>query len=219
MIACRTIIGRGLPHEGTRAAHSAQLTREHTDAARRALDWPHPAFEIPEPILSAWRAAGQRSRPDYDAWQARVAALSPEKRRLLDRLREGRLPDGWERPLRDFKRRAAERGEPEYGIKLSGDILDAVADSIPELLSGAPDLEGATKHKRRLASFSPEDRGGRYVHYGIREHVLGSMLNGMAAHKGVVPCGVTYLVFSDYMRPASSARGDDGIAGAVRVQP
>jgi transketolase len=88
MIACRTIIGRGLPEvEGTRAAHSAPLDKAQTDAARRYLGWPHPPFEIPDDILGAWRAAGRRSLPLYEAWQARVAALSPDKRRELDRLR------------------------------------------------------------------------------------------------------------------------------------
>ena len=202
MIACRTIIGRGLPQiEGTRAAHSARLDREQTDAARAYLNWPHPPFEIPEPVCAAWREAGRRSLPDYQAWQARVAALPVEKRRELDRLREGRLPEGWRDALHAFKRRALEARKAEYGIKLSADIIDMLAEAIPELLSGAPDLEGATQHKRRLAPFTATDHSGRYVHYGIREHAMGAMLNGMAAHGGVVPIGVTYLVFSDYMRP------------------
>jgi transketolase len=202
MIACRTVIGRGLPRiEGTRAAHSARLYREQTDAARQYLDWPHPPFAVPDDVLSAWREAGRRSLPEHEAWQARVAALDPEKRRLLDRLKEGRLPDGWERPLRAFRERALKERSAEYGIKLSGDIVDMLAETIPELLSGAPDLEGATRHKRSLAPFTAQDQGGRYVHYGIREHAMGAMLNGMAAHGGVVPVGVTYLVFSDYLRP------------------
>jgi transketolase len=203
MIACTTVIGRGLPKvEGTRAAHSARITKEIAAAAREHLEWPHAPFEVPDPVLNAWRDAGRRSLPAYEAWQARVQALNPEKRRLLDRLREGRLPDGWERPLLAFRDRALQEPRPEYGIKLSGDIVDLLSDAIPELLSGAPDLEGATGHKRKLAPFSGRNPDGRYVHYGIREHAMGSMLNGMAAHGGVVPVGVTYLVFSDYMRPA-----------------
>src|SRR3954454_10480627 len=203
MIACRTDIGRGMPGvEGTRAAHSARLLEAHTGAAREYLGWRSPLFVVPEDVLMAWRKAGRRSLPDYEALQARVAALPADKRRTLDRLREGRLPEGWEAPLRAFKRRAGEEGLTESGIKTSGDILDLLTDAIPELLSGAPDLEGATQHKRRLRAFTAEDRGGRYVHYGIREHAMGAMLNGMAAHGGVVACGVTYLVFSDYMRAA-----------------
>jgi transketolase len=202
MIACRTIIGRGLPGvEGTRAAHSARLDKEQTDAARHYLNWPYPPFEIPDDILSAWRDAGRRSMAAYEAWQARLAALTPDKRREVDRLREGRLPEGWQKVLHTFKQQALDRHTPEYGIKLSADIIDRLADAIPELLSGAPDLEGATQHKRRLAPFTASDHGGRYIHYGVREHAMGAMLNGMAAHGGVVPLGVTYLVFTDYMRP------------------
>ena len=202
MIRCTTVIGRGLPEvEGTRAAHSARIFREGADAARQYLGWPHAPFEIPDDILDAWREAGRRSLPEYEAWQSRVDALPPEKRRLLDRLKEGRLPEGWQEPLRAFRERAARDPSAESGIKLSGDIVDILAEAIPELITGAPDLEGATRHKRALAPFTASDHGGRYVHYGIREHAMGAMQNGMAAHGGVVPVGVTYLVFSDYMRP------------------
>ncbi len=202
MIGCRTVIGRGIPGvEGTRAAHSARVLRRHTDAAREALGWNHLAFVVPEDVLGAWREAGRRSLPDHEAWQARVAALPAERRREFDRLREGRLPEGWADSLRAFARRAAGERRAEYGIKTSGDIVDLVAEAIPELVSGAPDLEGATQHKRRLGAFTASDQGGRYVHYGVREHAMGAMMNGMAAHGGVVPVGVTYLVFSDYMRP------------------
>jgi transketolase len=202
MICCTTIIGRGLPQvEGTRAAHSARIHKEQAEAARHYLGWPHAPFEIPDEILAAWREAGRRSLPEYDAWRNRVEALGPERRRLLDRLREGRLPDGWDKPLRAFRERAAREQSAESGITLSGDIVDMLAEAIPELISGAPDLEGATKHKRQLAPLTALDRSGRYVHYGIREHAMGAMQNGMAAHAGVVPIGVTYLVFSDYMRP------------------
>ena len=172
---------------------------------------------IPEDVLTAWREAGRRSLPDYEAWQARVAALPADKRRTLDRLREGRLPEGWEAPLRAFKRRAGEERLTESGIKTSGDILDLLTDAIPELLSGAPDLEGATQHKRRLRAFTAEDRGGRYVHYGIREHAMGAMLNGMAAHGGVILR--RHLPGLHRLHAGGDAHGGhDGPAGAVRVQ-
>ena len=203
MIACTTAIGRGIPRvEGLRIAHSGRLYREDTDAARRHLGWPHAPFEIPAGILAAWREAGSRGAVEQAAWQRRVEALPADKRSALDRIREGRLPDGWEGALRAFKARAAESGHSDHGYKISGDIVDLLTEAIPEMFSGAPDLEGATLHKRRLPSFTAEDRGGRYVHYGIREHAMGSMLNGMAAHGGVVATGITYLVFSDYERPA-----------------
>ena len=202
MIACRTTIGRGLPGaEGTRAAHSARITAAQSQAARAALDWPHAPFEIPQPIRDAWAGAARRSLGEYEAWQARAAALPAQRRTQLDRLREGRLPEGWRDRLHAFKRAALANPAPEFGIKLSADIVDQLAEAIPELVAGAPDLEAPTQHKRRLPAFSAGNQGGRYVHYGIREHAMGAMMNGMAAHGGVLPVGVTYLVFSDYMRP------------------
>jgi transketolase len=87
-------------------------------------------------------------------------------------------------------------------VASSGEILDALSDALPELMSGAPDLEAATKHKRRLAAFTAEDRNGRYLHYGVREFAMGAMMNGMAAHRGLRPFGITFLVFSDYERHA-----------------
>lgn len=201
MLACRTVIGRGLPHEGTRAAHSARLFPKDTAAARQMLGWTGEPFAIPEEIGAAWRDAGHRSDGAYEAWTQRIVALPAARRATFERLRRGDLPERWQDSLREFVRGAAGTRLAESGIKLSGDILDRAAASIPELISGAPDLEGATMHKRALPTFSASDQGGRYVHYGIREHAMGAMLNGMAAHGGVVPVGVTYMVFSDYLRP------------------
>jgi transketolase len=200
MIACTTVIGRGLPgREGTRAAHSAKLTPEITAAARRELEWPDAPFVVPADVAAGWREASRRNEPEYAAWQQRVAELPPERRALFERLRSGALPDGWRDALHTYAERGV--GEAKSGIMISGEIVDLLAKAIPELLSGAPDLEGATQHKRSLGSFGPENRTGRYIHYGIREHAMGAMLNGMASHGGVVPVGVTYLVFADYMRP------------------
>ena len=203
MIACTTVIGRGLPKvEGTRAAHSARITKEIAAAAREYLDWPHPPFEVPAPILQAWRDAGRRSLPAYEAWQARVSALTPEKRRLLDRLREGRLPDGWERPLLAFRDRALQEPRPEYGDQALGRHRRPPERRHPRAALGRSRPRRGDRAQAQAARRSAARiHDGRYVHYGIREHAMGSMLNGMAAHGGVVPVGVTYLVFSDYMRP------------------
>ncbi len=201
-IACRTVIGRGLPGvEGTRAAHSARIRPETVAAARAGRDWPHPPFHLPNAVADAWAQAGRRAVPRRDAWRRRVAALPPERRAELDRVMEGRLPEGWAGALRAYATDAAARGHADHGWKLSGDLLERAAAAIPELLAGAPDLEGATQHKRGLHAFTADAPAGRYVHYGVREHAMGAMLNGMAAHGGVVPTGVTYLVFSDYLRP------------------
>lgn len=203
LIACRTIIGRGIPRvQGQRGGHSARLYDDDARAAREALGWAHPPFEIPAVVLDAWRAAGRRSTSEYQAWQARVAALPATERAEFDRVLSGRLPDGWRETVSQFKRRAVEQPAAKDGIMISAEINDLLTDVLPERMVGCADLEAPTSHKRRLQAFTAADRGGAYVHCGIREHVMGAMANGMAAHGGIIPLAVTYLPFSDYERPA-----------------
>jgi transketolase len=203
MIACRTTIGFGIPRvQGQRGAHGGRIFAEDLAAAGKELGWPYAPFTVPDDLRAAWRDAGRRSLGAYESWRARVVALPPDRRRQLDRLREGRLPENWLQPLIAWRARAAAEGKAQGGINSSADIVEVLAAAIPELIAGAPDLEGPTQHKRGLAAFTATDTAGRYVHYGVREHAMGAMLNGMAAHGGVVPLGVTYLVFSDYERPA-----------------
>ncbi|MCW2308967.1 transketolase [Rhodobium gokarnense] len=203
MIACRTFIGFGIPRiQNDRAAHGGKISKEDTDAARETLSWPHAPFEIPADILDRWRYAGRRGEQARKAWEARLAALPEAERAEFRRLMDGRLPAGWDASLRAFKRHEAEAGTARAGIRASGEVLSLVADAIPELISGAPDLEAATQHKRQLAPFTRDDRAGRYIHYGVREHAMGAMMNGMTVHGGIVAVGTTFLVFSDYMRHA-----------------
>lgn len=202
-IACRTVIARGLPRlQGQRGGHSARLYDEDADAARKQLDWPHAPFEVPQAVLQAWRAAGRRSQAEHAAWHARRAALPAAQRAEFDRVLAGNLPDGWRDVLADYKRHAAQAEPASSGILISAEINDRLADILPERMVGCADLEAPTGHKRRLAAFTAQDRKGAYVHCGVREHVMGAMANGMAAHGGVLPLAVTYLAFSDYERPA-----------------
>ncbi|WP_449191465.1 transketolase [Thauera sp.] len=203
LIACRTVIGRGIPRvQGQRAGHSARLYPEDAQATRELLAWPHAPFEIPADILGAWRAAGRRSAADYRAWQARLAALPAAERAEFERVQAGELPTGWREVLTDYRRKAAADTEPKPGIFASAEINDLLVGVLPERIVGCADLEAPTSHKRGLAAFTAEDRGGAYVHCGVREHLMGAMANGIAAHGGAIPLAVTYLAFSDYERPA-----------------
>ena len=204
MIACRTVIARGIARlQGQRGGHSARLFDEDAAIARRELDWPHPPFEVPAPVLQAWRDTGRRTRGDYDAWQQRIASLPAAERAEFQRVMAGELPADWRDVLHTYKRRAlAATGEPQGGIIISAEINDLLTDVLPERMVACADLEAPTSHKRRLKAFTAEDRAGAYVHCGVREHVMGAMANGMAAHGGVIPLNVTYLPFSDYERPA-----------------
>ncbi len=204
LVACRTVIGRGLPRlEGQRGAHGGRVFPKDCDEARAARGWIAPPFTVPADVQDAWRAGVfARNRPDYEAWQARRDALPAERRALFDRLCEGRLPEGWREALAGYRRHAAEAAATKPGIGASSEIVELLTESVPELFSGAPDLEGPIRFKQKLAAFTAGHRGGRYLHYGVREHAMGAMMNGMVAHRGLLPIGATYLVFSDYMRPA-----------------
>lgn len=203
MLACRTIIGRGIPRvQGRREGHSARLHAEDATSARELLRWPHPAFDVPAPVLARWREAGRRSEGAHAAWQQRLAALDPAERREFERVMRGELPEGWRAVLEGYRQRAIESPRAEGGILISAEINDLLAPVLPERMVGCADLEAPTSHKRSLQAFTAEDRSGAYVHCGVREHLMGAMANGMAAHGGVVPLAVTYLAFSDYERPA-----------------
>lgn len=203
MIACRTIIARGIARlQGQRGGHSARLHAEDAQAARTALDWPHAPFDVPADILGAWRAAGRRSDDAYRAWQQRVDALPSAARAEFDRVLRGELPTGWRDVLTEYKRKAVAQQSANGGILISAEINDLLVDVLPERMVGCADLEAPTSHKRRLQAFTAGDRGGAYVHCGVREHLMGAMANGMAAHGGIISLAVTYLAFADYERPA-----------------
>jgi transketolase len=202
MLACRTVIARGIARlQGQRGGHSGKLFDADADAAREELSWPHAPFEIPRDVLDAWRAAGRRSEREYLAWHQRLAALPDAERGEFERIQAGLLPEDWQRVLEDYKKQAVEKGASQAGIMISAEINDLLAH-LPERMVGCADLEAPTSHKRSLHAFTAEDHGGAYVHCGVREHVMGAMANGMAAHGGVIPLAVTYLAFSDYERAA-----------------
>jgi transketolase len=203
LLACRTVIARGIARlQGQRGGHSARLFAEDAQAAREALGWPHAPFDIPADVQAGWRAAGARHRAEHTAWTQRVAVLPAAQRAEFERVMAGQLGDGWRGVLAQYKRDAPTREPLASGIFISAEINDALVDVLPERLVGCADLEAPTNHKRRLAAFTPEDRRGAYLHCGVREHLMGAMANGLAAHGGIVPLAVTYLAFSDYERPA-----------------
>ncbi|MEO7339136.1 MAG: transketolase [Caldimonas sp.] len=203
MIACRTVIARGLSRlQGQRGGHSARLFAEDAAQARRDLGWDAGPFDVPSDVLGAWRSAGARHHGEREAWAARVAALPATERSEFERMLAGTLPAGWRERLDDYKRRAADAEPAASGIFVSAAINEALLDCMPERLVACADLEAPTNHKRGLAAFTAANRRGAYLHCGVREHVMGSMANGMAAHGGLVPLTVTYLAFADYERPA-----------------
>jgi transketolase len=200
LIDCRTIIGWGAPNkQGTSATHGAALGADEVAAARKQLAWDSPPFVIPEPILSAWRGAGRRSAEAHEQWRARLAA-SAERDEFVRRM-EGRLPDlgaldAWLDGLAANPQKVATRRASELA-------LEAINPALPETVGGSADLTGSNNTKTKgQAPLTKEDYSGRYIYYGIREFGMACAMNGMALHGGVIPYGGTFLVFSDYCRPA-----------------
>ncbi|MEX0922760.1 MAG: transketolase [Rhodovibrionaceae bacterium] len=204
MIACKTTIGFGAPNkQGTAAAHGAPLGDEEIAAARKQLGWSSPPFEIPAPIAEAWRGFGARGAKDSAAWAERLAQLSAADRAEFERRLAGTLPEGLEAAIVAFKKQASEAGEKVATRVSSQKVLDVLAPLAPELLGGSADLTGSNNTKAGSQQVvKPGDFSGSYIHYGVREHAMAAAMNGLALHRGVIPYGGTFLVFTDYCRPS-----------------
>ncbi len=203
LIACKTLIARGIPRlEGQRGGHSGKLFPEDRAGMAERLGWTGGSFEIPEPVATAWRSTAERGAQERVAWTERLAGASNAVRDEFERVHERTLQAGWREAIHAFKGCAAQGGKAEFSIAASGEIAAALYDVLPEMMTACADLEAPTNHKRQLAAFNARDRAGRYLHCGVREHAMGALANGMAAHGGVIPLAVTYLPFSDYERPA-----------------
>ncbi len=204
LVACRTTIGYGAPHKaGTAASHGAPLGPEEAAAAKERLGWTAPPFVIPDPVLAAWRAAGARGAPLYEDWKRRLDALPEERRADFLRRQERALPAGWRRALATLKERLAAERPKLATRKASGLALAALGEVVPELVGGSADLTGSNNTLAPgMATIASDDFKGRYIHYGVREHAMAAAMNGMTLHRGFRPYGGTFLVFSDYCRPA-----------------
>ncbi|CAK0760006.1 transketolase 1 [Azospirillaceae bacterium] len=204
LIACRTTIGQGAPTKaGSEKTHGAPLGADEIAAMRQKLGWTWGAFEIPEPILSAWRAAGQRGKADRQAWEQRLQALDAAQGSEFRRLQEGRLPEGWTDAINAFKKNISAKGPKVATRKASQDVLEVLAPVIPELVGGSADLTHSNLTIAKVQKpVKPGDFSGRHVHYGVREFAMAAIMNGMSLHRGVIPYGGTFLVFADYMANA-----------------
>ncbi len=202
LIACKTVIGFGAPNkQGSAATHGAPLGEEEIAAAREALGWPHPPFEIPAAVLEAWRAAGRRSQDAAQAWQDRLAA-SAQRAAFEDQI-AGRLPAGWQEAVAAFKAQVAAEA-PSVATRVSSQkVLEVLTAAVPAMIGGSADLTGSNNTKAKAQGVvTPDDFSGSYIHYGVREHGMAAVMNGLALHGGLIPYGGTFLVFSDYCRPA-----------------
>lgn len=204
MIACKTVIGFGAPTlAGTEKTHGAPLGDTELAGMRDKLGWPHAPFEIPEDVLSAWRAAGARGAAARGEWEARVAALPADVKAAFDAALSGALPQGWDAGLTALKEKAIAEKTKVATRKASQMALEAIVPALPTIVGGSADLTHSNLTVTKdMKSVLPDAMAGNYIHYGVREHGMASVMNGLALHGGFIPYGGTFLVFTDYARPA-----------------
>jgi len=202
LIRVRTHIGHGSPRADSPKAHGEPLGTDNVAATREALGWSHPPFFVPEDVRTHCEQAVARGANLETAWNARLDAYrqeQPDRAALLDTLMRGELPDDWDTDVPSFD----PADKPIATRSASGKVLNGLARRIPTILGGSADLGGSNKSELDDAGdFLAATPEGRNIHFGVREHAMGAIVNGMALHGGVFPYGATFLIFSDYMRPA-----------------
>lgn len=199
LIACKTIIGYGAPNKcGTSKVHGSPLGADELEAMKKNLDWNYAPFEIPNEIIAAWRAAGQKSAADYAAW-SKVASDNKEFIHYIN----NKLPKNWDKALTALKEKAIEEQTKVATRKASQMCLENIVGYIPQIIGGSADLAASNlTFAEGMKTITAADYNGNNIMYGIREHAMGAIMNGLSLHGGVIPYGGTFFVFSDYMRPA-----------------
>ena len=202
LIGCRTIIAKGAPTKaGKNSSHGSALGKDEIAGTRKNLAWEHEPFVIPDEIVTAWRDAAKERAKEYSAWEKRLGAASNGD--AFSARVSGDLGNAWVETAAAFKKKLAE-GQPKEATRVSSqNVLETLVPQLPQLLGGSADLTGSNNTKTKpMTAFNAPDYKGRYVYYGVREHGMAAAMNGIALHGGFVPYGGTFLVFTDYCRPA-----------------
>ncbi|HEX2942973.1 MAG TPA: transketolase [Rhodopila sp.] len=202
LIACSTIIGLGAPSKaGTHGVHGSPLGAKEAEGAKKLLGWHEPAFTVPEDLKERWHAAGSRGAAARRSWLKRLARHA--QRAEFERVMAGRLPENWHEAIAALKQDIADSKPKLASRAASQKCLEYLVPATPALIGGSADLTGSNLTLvKGMASISAGNYGGRYIHYGIREHGMAAAANGMALHGGIIPYIGTFFVFTDYLRPA-----------------
>lgn len=205
MIACRTTIGFGSPSKaGKSSSHGSPLGADDIKGTREALKWTAAPFEVPTDILNDWRKAGERSKAAHADWDKRFAALDAGQRSEFSRRMNGELPKAaLDTAVKTVKEQLTATPK-EIATRTACEFaLETLIPAVPEMIGGSADLTGSNNTRTKsMKAISAADFSGRFIHYGIREHGMAAAMNGMTLHGGVIPYSGTFLVFSDYARPA-----------------
>ncbi len=203
LIACKTTIGYGSPNKaGKSAAHGSPLGPDEIRLTKERLGWNHGAFEIPQEVYDLWSVVGRRGAAARAEWARQLDAKPKLKANFAAAMR-GELPKAYAKAIKAFKAAAAARPQDVATRRASEMTLEAISPTLPGLISGSADLTSSNNTRTGdMGAVTPGNFSGRFVHYGIREHAMAAAMNGMALHGGLIPASGTFLVFSDYCRPA-----------------
>jgi len=204
MIACKTTIGFGSPAKaGTAGAHGSPLGEDEIKKVREGLNWPHAEFEIPSDLKNKWLESGQRSIGSYNSWKQEYNKLDSEKLENLERVLNKELPKDLKSKIDAFANKIIQEKLKLATRKSSANALELLCAELPEMIGGSADLTGSVLTKTSYAkAINANDFSGSYIHYGVREHAMGAIMNGLALHSNFIPFAGTFLVFADYLKPA-----------------
>ena len=205
LIAAKSIIGFGSKtKQGTSGAHGSPLGKDEVENLRNNLDWKHEEFVVPSNIKDAWEKIGSRNNQKFNDWSKRFHSLSKKKKTYFLNELNQIFPPSLKSAIKDFKEFHSQESEKKLATRKASEIcLGLINDCLSNTIGGSADLTGSNNTRTKtLQVFSKNNRSGRYIHYGIREHGMASIMNGMALHGGIIPYGGTFLTFSDYCRGA-----------------
>lgn len=204
LIAARTVIGFGAPTKSGKAeVHGSPLGDTEIQGTRSNFAWDSTPFEVPQEIIDLWRKVPERATPLYKSWKDHWNTTTQDIRDEFSRRLEGKVPTSAVKALQDLADQYILQQPTKATRQISGDVLNTIQGLMSELIGGSADLTPSNNTKtKESAVITAEDFSGSYVHYGIREHAMASIMNGLALHGGVLPYGGTFLTFTDYCRPA-----------------
>ena len=199
LIACKTTIGFGAPSKcGTSSCHGSPLGAEELSAMKECCGWNCKPFEVPEDALTAWRESGKRCEEEYESWKHN-ASHNTEFNDIIC----NNLPQNWEQGLKELEQQAIDEQLKVATRKASQMCLEKIVPAVPQIVGGSADLAASNlTFVKGMQNITADDYSGNNVMYGIREHAMAAIMNGMALHDGIIPYGGTFFVFSDYMRPS-----------------
>jgi len=204
LISCKTIIGYGSPNKsGKASSHGAALGDEEVTLVRKKLKWKHKPFEIPKEILSAWREIGKKGELLEKKWTIIYNKKSKKVRDEFSRIINEKLPKNLNKIINKEKRKFFDLKPNVASRQASASVLEAITKNLPELVGGSADLSGSNNTKTKYSKIiKPANFKGNYIHYGVREHAMAGIMNGLSLHGGILPYGGTFLIFLDYCKPS-----------------